>query len=71
MSRPRPQRLQHITGIDGAVMSECLLAGGICATAMNGWGETHGAQYTRFVFANEPAARLDGAGKRIRKALRV
>jgi hypothetical protein len=38
---------------------------------MQGWGETHGSQYIRFVFANEPAARLDGAGARIRKALRV
>lgn len=58
-------------GIDGATMSERLLAEGICATAMKGWGETHGAQYIRFVFANEPAARLEGAGARIRKALRA
>jgi aspartate/methionine/tyrosine aminotransferase len=58
-------------GIDGAVMSERLLAEGICATSMKGWGETHGAQYIRFVFANEPAARLEGAGERIRKALRL
>jgi N-succinyldiaminopimelate aminotransferase len=57
-------------GIDGATMSERLLGEGICATAMKGWGETHGAQYIRFVFANEPAARLAGAGARIRKALR-
>jgi len=58
-------------GIDGAQMSERLLAEGICATGMKGWGETHGTQYIRFVFANEPAARLAGAGARIRKALRV
>ena len=58
-------------GIDGATMSDRLLADGICATAMQGWGETHGGQYIRFVFANEPAARLDGAGARIRKALGV
>jgi aspartate/methionine/tyrosine aminotransferase len=58
-------------GIDGTAMSERLLAEGICATAMKGWGETHGAQYIRFVFANEPAARLEGAGARIRKALRA
>ena len=57
--------------IDGAAMSERLLAEGICATAMKGWGETHGSQYIRFVFANEPAARLEGIGARIRKALRV
>ncbi len=58
-------------GIDGATMSDRLLAEGICATAMKGWGETHGAQYIRFVFANEPATRLEGAGARIRKALRA
>lgn len=56
-------------GIDGATMSERLLAEGIAATAMTGWGETHGSQYIRFVFANEPAARLAGAGQRIRKVL--
>jgi aspartate/methionine/tyrosine aminotransferase len=56
-------------GLDGASMSERLLAEGICATGMKGWGETHGAQYIRFVFANEPAARLEGAGARIRRAL--
>ncbi len=58
-------------GIDGATMSDRLLAEGICATAMKGWGEAHGAQYIRFVFANEPATRLEGAGARIRKALRA
>ncbi len=58
-------------GIDGATMSERLLAEGICATSMAGWGETHGPQYIRFVFANEPAARLAGAGVRIRRALRL
>lgn len=57
-------------GIDGATMSERLLAEGICATAMRGWGETHGAQYIRFVFSNEPPARLSGVGSRIRTALR-
>jgi aspartate/methionine/tyrosine aminotransferase len=57
-------------GLDGATMSERLLAQDICATAMRGWGETHGPQYIRFVFANEPAARLHGIGQRIRAALR-
>ena len=32
-------------GIDGATMAERLLEEGVCATAMAGWGETHGAQY--------------------------
>ena len=58
-------------GIDGATMSERLVEQGVAATAMAGWGETHGAQYIRFVFANEPAARLKGVGEKIRKALRL
>ena len=58
-------------GIDGATMSERLLEDGVAATAMAGWGETHGAQYIRFVFANEPAARLKGVGGKIRRALRL
>jgi aspartate/methionine/tyrosine aminotransferase len=58
-------------GIDGAAMSERLLEQGVAATAMAGWGETHGAQYIRFVFANEPAARLKGLGTKVRRALRL
>src|SRR5438876_5143659 len=58
-------------GIDGATMSERLVEQGVAATAMAGWGETHGAQYIRFVFANEPAARLKGVGQKVRKALRL
>jgi N-succinyldiaminopimelate aminotransferase len=58
-------------GIDGATMSERLLQQGVAATAMAGWGETHGAQYIRFVFANEPAARLTGVGGKVRRALRL
>jgi aspartate/methionine/tyrosine aminotransferase len=58
-------------GIDGAAMSERLLEQGVAATAMAGWGETHGAQYIRFVFANEPAARLKGVGRKVRSALRL
>lgn len=56
-------------GIDGATMSERLLAQGVCATAMNGWGETHGRQYIRFVFSNEPVERLKGLGAKVRAAL--
>ena len=56
-------------GIDGEQMSQRLLAHGVCATAMTGWGETHGAQYIRFVFANEPVHRLELLGARVRKAL--
>lgn len=56
-------------GIDGATMSERLLAHGVCATAMTGWGETHGRQYIRFVFSNEPVERLKGLGAKVRAAL--
>ncbi|HSY11362.1 MAG TPA: pyridoxal phosphate-dependent aminotransferase, partial [Verrucomicrobiae bacterium] len=58
-------------GIDGETMSRRLLASGVCATAMTGWGETHGAQYIRFVFANEPVHRLESLGARVRQALGV
>jgi N-succinyldiaminopimelate aminotransferase len=57
-------------GMDGATMSERLLHQDVCATAMNGWGLTHGPQYIRFVFSNEPISRLKGLGTRVRKALR-
>lgn len=57
-------------GMDGATMSERLLDQGVCATPMNGWGQTHGPQYIRFVFSNEPVSRLKGLGTRIKKALR-
>jgi aspartate/methionine/tyrosine aminotransferase len=58
-------------GIDGAILSERLLEQGVAATAMAGWGETHGAQYIRFVFANEPVPRLRRVGEKIRRALRL
>jgi aspartate/methionine/tyrosine aminotransferase len=56
-------------GLDGATMSERLLEQDVCATAMTGWGAVHGAQYIRFVFANEPVDRLRGLGARVRAAL--
>ena len=58
-------------GIDGEVMSRRLLEHGVCATPMTGWGKTHGAQYIRFVFANEPVQRLELLGARVRKALSI
>ena len=51
-------------GLDGAAMSRRLLEQRVCATAMKGWGETHGAQYIRFVFSNEPLHRLEGIGRK-------
>jgi aspartate/methionine/tyrosine aminotransferase len=56
-------------GLDGAAMAARLLEHGVCATAMTGWGERHGAQYIRFVYANEPVERLRLLGARVRKAL--
>jgi aspartate/methionine/tyrosine aminotransferase len=41
----------------------------IAATPMTGWGEVNGAQFLRFVFANEPVERLSGIGARMRQAL--
>ena len=58
-------------GIDGETMSGRLLDHGVCATAMTGWGEAHGAEYIRFVFANEPVRRLELLGGRVRKALGI
>ncbi len=56
-------------GLDGAALSQRLFEQGVCATAMQGWGETHGRQYLRFVFANEPVERLALLGERVRRAL--
>ena len=56
-------------GIDGETMAARLLAQGVCATAMSGWGEAHGAQFIRFVFSNEPIARLRGLRRRVQAAL--
>src|SRR5216683_2721663 len=53
-------------GTDGATLSERLLSHGVCATAMSGWGVTHGSQYIRFVFANEPVPRLKLLGAKVR-----
>ncbi|AVS64043.1 aspartate aminotransferase [Paracidovorax avenae] len=55
--------------LDGELMSKRLLQHGVCATAMQGWGEVHGSQYIRFVFANEPVERLRLLGTRVRAAL--
>ena len=57
--------------IDGETMSQRLLEQGVCATAMAGWGARPGAQYIRFVYANEPVPRLKLLGERVRRALRL
>jgi len=58
-------------GVMADEMSERLLAEGVCATAMSGWGENQAGQYIRFVYANEPAHRLQGLGAKVRAALRA
>jgi aspartate/methionine/tyrosine aminotransferase len=57
--------------LDGPQLSTRLLDHGIAATAMAGWGRLHERQFIRFVFSNEPAERLRGAGEKIRGALRA
>lgn len=56
-------------GLGGAEASRRLFERGkVAATPMEGWGP--GAErYLRFVFANEPVARLAGLGERVRQAL--
>jgi aspartate/methionine/tyrosine aminotransferase len=57
-------------GMSGAELSDRLFdRAEIAATPMAGWGEVNGAQFLRFVFANEPVERLRGIGDRIKKAL--
>lgn len=56
-------------GLDGEQMSQRLFAQGVCATGMLGWGVEHGASYIRFVYANEPVARLQRLGGKVRAAL--
>jgi aspartate/methionine/tyrosine aminotransferase len=56
-------------GLDGEQMSQRLFAQGVCATGMLGWGVEHGASYIRFVYANEPVARLQTLGSKVRAAL--
>lgn len=57
-------------GMTGAQLSDRLFEKAeIAATPMTGWGEVNGAQYLRFVFANEPVERLAGIGDRLRRAV--
>ena len=44
--------------------------GRIAATPMLNWGIKNGEQFIRFVFSNEPVARLRGIGERVWLALR-
>jgi aspartate/methionine/tyrosine aminotransferase len=56
-------------GMDGETASRLLFARGkIAATPMRNWGSERAANFLRFVFANEPVARLRGLGERVRRA---
>lgn len=57
-------------GFTGAEASRRLFEkGAVSATSMEGWGDQETARYLRFVFSNEPIARLRGIGDRFRRAL--
>ena len=60
-----------LSGIVNVLLARRLLEHGVCATAMTGWGEAHGGQYIRFVFANEKVVRLETLGDRVRAALQA
>lgn len=57
-------------GYDSFTASKLLLEKGrIAATPMRDWGEKNGDAFVRFVFSNEPAARLATLRERVRRAL--
>ena len=57
-------------GFGGAEASRLLLEKGkVAATPMTHWGEENAGQFVRLVFSNEPVARLEGFGERVRRAL--
>jgi aspartate/methionine/tyrosine aminotransferase len=58
-------------GVAPAELSARLLEQGVAATPMDGWGGPVAARQLRFVFSNEPVARLALLGERIRAALRA
>ncbi len=43
--------------------------GRVAATPMRDWGVVNGDRFVRFVFSNEPLARLEGLGERVRRSL--
>jgi aspartate/methionine/tyrosine aminotransferase len=59
-------------GFDSFAASERLLERGkIAATPMRHWGRANADRFVRLVFSNEPAARLEGVGRRVRAALKT
>jgi aspartate/methionine/tyrosine aminotransferase len=61
-----------VLGFDSYTASARLLERGkIAATPMRHWGQVNGDRFVRFVFSNEPTARLAGIGQRVRAALQT
>jgi aspartate/methionine/tyrosine aminotransferase len=58
-------------GLDCVDVSNRLLAQKVAATPMRGWGGEIADRHVRFVFSNEPVARLAVLGERVRRALRA
>ncbi len=59
-------------GLDPETAAQLLLAKAkIAATPMVNWGSERAANYLRFVYANEPAHRLQGIRERIRTAWNI
>ncbi len=56
-------------GFSGEEASQRLLAQGVAATPMTGWGPQNGTPFVRFVFSKESCARLQGIGAKVRRAL--
>ena len=57
-------------GFSGSQASSRLFERGrIAATPMDNWGSTHGSQYLRLVFSNEPVERLRGIRGRLHVSL--
>ncbi|WP_436494358.1 pyridoxal phosphate-dependent aminotransferase [Actinokineospora sp. HUAS TT18] len=58
-------------GIDCSDLSARLLAQKVAATPMRGWGGEIADRYLRFVFSNEPVARLALLGDRVSRAVNL
>ncbi len=56
-------------GLDPREVSRRLLEQKVAATPMVGWGGPIADRHVRFVFSNEPVARLQTLGERVRRAL--
>ena len=56
-------------GLEAPELSRRLLEQRVAATPMTAWGETVAPRHVRFVFSNEPVARLAQLGERLSAAL--